>query len=294
MSRTHTPFGRLALLAVAAAAALFAVAATPPGRASAGDDRLTPIIARLLADPKTPYLPAEGEPGPFPLTTVADRMRSANNLKQIGVAMHTFASVNNDCFPAAAIVDKNGKALLSWRVMLLPYVEQDSLFRQFKLDEPWDSAHNKKLLPLMPQVYAPTVRGRPPVENATYYQVFAGTGTMFDPKQAQNNGPLTLGTRIVGVTDGTSNTAMVVEAGYPVPWTKPEDVPYDEKKALPVLGGLFKQGFHVLMGDGSVRFVGRRANPDALRALITASGGEVIDWNDLPAPRPVWRLYNPR
>jgi hypothetical protein len=78
---------------------------------------------------------------------------------------------------------------------------------------------------------------------------------------------------------------MIVEAGEPVIWSKPDDVVYDAKKALPKLGGLFKEGFHVTVGDGSTRFISRKdAKQAALRALITPSGGEVFSWNDLPEP----------
>src|SRR5262245_56693586 len=76
----------------------------------------------------------------------------ANNLKQIGVAMHTYHDKHRS-FPAAAIYGKDGKALLSWRVALLPYLGLEALYKEFKLDEPWDSAHNKRLLEKMPAVY---------------------------------------------------------------------------------------------------------------------------------------------
>ena len=75
----------------------------------------------------------------------ARRAQCTNNLKQIGLAMHNYASANG-AFPPAAIYDANGKPLLSWRVLILPYLEQDSLYKQFHLAEPWDSPHNKRTL----------------------------------------------------------------------------------------------------------------------------------------------------
>src|SRR5262249_51556565 len=83
----------------------------------------------------------------------ASRMQNQNNLKEMALAMHNYHDVNGK-FPPAAICDKQGKPLLSWRVAILPYVEQDNLYKQFKLDEPWDSEHNKKLIAQMPKVYA--------------------------------------------------------------------------------------------------------------------------------------------
>src|SRR5439155_1388856 len=120
-------------------------------------------------------------------------------------------------FPAAAVYDKDGKAILSWRVLILPYIEQDRLYRKFRLNEPWDSPHNKKLLEMMPKTYAaPNAKGDPPY--TTHYQVFVGPGAGFEGKR---------GLRIGDFTDGTSNTILVAEAARAVPWTKPEDLPYD-------------------------------------------------------------------
>ena len=83
----------------------------------------------------------------------ASRAQSQNNLKQFALAMHNYHSTYNHLPPAASF-DKNGKPMLSWRVMILPFIEQDALYKQFRLEEPWDSEHNKKLLAKMPEVFA--------------------------------------------------------------------------------------------------------------------------------------------
>jgi hypothetical protein len=201
--------------------------------------------------------------------------QSANNLKQIALAFHNYHDTYGS-FPAAAIYSKDGKPLLSWRVAILPYLEQDGLYRQFKLDEPWDSAHNKRLLERMPPVYAAPVAGsRPPVaagknpaQTDTYYQGFVGESAVFEGKD---------GVRITEITDGTSNTLLMVEAGEPVPWTKPEDLPFDPKKPLPKLGGVFPEIFYAAFCDGSVRGLKKKMDERTLRALITRNGGEVVD-----------------
>src|SRR6202789_1676353 len=82
----------------------------------------------------------------------ARRAQCVNNLKQIGLAMHNYHSAN-DAFPMPAITDKDGKPLLSRRVAILPYIEKQELYNKFKLEEPWDSPHNKALLKEMPTTY---------------------------------------------------------------------------------------------------------------------------------------------
>jgi hypothetical protein len=167
-----------------------------------------------------------------------------------------------------------GRALLSWRVALLPFLEQDELYKQFRLNEPWDSPHNKGLLDKMPKVFAPPGRADAG-SGMTYYQVFVGPHAAFEKHRA-------LG--IQDFTDGTSNTILIVEAGSPVPWTKPEDLHYAADEPLPRLGGLFGDIFHAALADGSVRTFPTDVDPEALRKLITRDGGEVVDIDRVKRP----------
>ncbi|OWK34458.1 hypothetical protein FRUB_10429 [Fimbriiglobus ruber] len=193
----------------------------------------------------------------------ASRARSTNNLKQIALAMHNYEATYGT-LPAAAITDKNGKKLLSWRVSILPYIEQNQLYNQFKLDEPWDSEHNKKLIPLMPITYADP---RLPAEvGKTFYKVFVGKDAGFDPVKKR---------RFVDITDGTSNTFMAAATGEPVTWTKPDDIEIDIEKPLPDLMKPFGS-LLVAFFDGSVRYVAPGVAPKTLKALITPTGGEVV------------------
>jgi hypothetical protein len=203
--------------------------------------------------------------------------QSANNLKQIALACHNYHDTFGS-FPPAAVYSKDGKPLLSWRVAILPYLEGDALYRQFKLDEPWDSAHNKRLLKQMPPVYAAPVpvsgvlpgrpEGKQALQTETYYQGFVGEGAVFEGKE---------GIRMAEIRDGTSNTLLVVEGGEPVPWTKPQDLSFDRRKPLPKLGGLFPEIFYAALCDGSVHGLKKKLDEQTLRALITRNGGEVID-----------------
>jgi hypothetical protein len=199
-----------------------------------------------------------------------DRERSKRRVDEIRDALYDYWDTNG-VFPPDAIVGKAGKPLLSWRVLLLPHLGQDKLFKQFKLQEPWDSVHNKKLLDRMPSVYAPG-RGKTNNRYSTFYQVFTGPGTIFEGHK---------GIRTTDFTKGTSRTVMLAEAGEAVPWTKPADLVYDPHKPLPKLGGMFGGDFHILLGDGVVYYVKKGYNQKVMRALVTQVGGEVADYNDL-------------
>jgi hypothetical protein len=192
----------------------------------------------------------------------ADRLRSSNNLKQIGLAIHNVHDTYGE-FPFAARNTKWVHPGLSWRVALLPFIEQDNLYKQFKLDEPWDSEANKKFIDKMPRVFAPP-KGVEAKPGHTFYRMFDGPGTVFRMKS------------IVDIMDGTSNTLMVVEAGEPVIWTKPDEPEFDPKKPLPKLGGHFADGLNVLFADGSTRFLRKSLDEKTLKALITADGKEDV------------------
>lgn len=200
----------------------------------------------------------------------AAQAQSSNNLKQIGIAMHNYENVNNG-MPPAAVCDKKGKPMLSWRVLILPYVEEDNLYKQFKLDEPWDSENNKKLIAKMPKVYA-----MPGVKDAkadqTFYRVFVGNGAAYDYLK---------GPRIADFTDGTSNTILVATAKDSVIWTKPDELDFDaEKDMTKLLGFMPGSTSQVAFADGSVRGLSPKITKKTLHAMITRGGGEVFSEDD--------------
>lgn len=219
------------------------------------------VAAKELATLGTLVVPAVGN-----ARSAARRAQSMNNLKQIGLAMHNYAaSYPENPFPPAVLYGPDGKTPYSWRVALLPYLGEDALFRQYNFNEPWDSENNKKVLEKMPVVYRdPSDEG--PSKNASYF-VLTGPDTIFSGKD---------GTKIAQITDGTSNTILTVEAKRDIPWTKPEDIPYERGKALPKLGGHHDEGFIAGFADGSVRFIAKAIDEKVLRMLFTKSGGEVI------------------
>lgn len=197
----------------------------------------------------------------------AERMRSANNLKQLLLALHNYHDAFGR-FPTD-IRDKDGKPLLSWRVQILPFIEQENLYKQFKLDEPWDSEHNKKLIPLMPKTLR-SPRQAAAIKDKTTYLAPLGKSFIFDDPK---------GIKIFEITDGTSNTIALVEAedDRAVTWTTPEDITIDAKNPVNGLLGHYADGFHAAFADGSVRFIKKSIDPKSLWALFTKDGGEVVE-----------------
>lgn len=207
----------------------------------------------------------------------AERIESVNHLKLMMGAIHEYHDKHKQ-LPPVAIRDSNGNPLLSWRVALLPYLGEEALYKQFKLDEPWDSSHNIQLLEKMPEVYY--FRGQAAPNGMTHFQVFTGPGTAFerDGLNLPKDFP-----------DGTYATLFIVEARDPVPWTKPQDLVYDPDKPLPPLGlgrekrtwlsGNFMRGEIVLgaFGDGTVRSFWGEIKESSWRKLITRNGGEEPD-----------------
>jgi hypothetical protein len=209
-------------------------------------------------------------------------VRSSVSIKQIGLAIHNYHEVNGH-LPPAVVRDKDGRPLYSWRVALLPYIEEVSLYKQFNLDEPWDSEHNKTLIEKMPRVYAPALGGND-APGLTRYQVFVGPGTAFEKP----------GLTWADFPDGLRSTLLVVEAGEPVVWSQPVDLAYAPAGPLPQLGAGYKKpvhflcrevwrnpGFVVSFADGSVRFIQSSTDERLLRAIITRNGGERVDVTDL-------------
>lgn len=194
----------------------------------------------------------------------ARRTQSMNNMRQMTLAMHNYHSATGK-FPAQAITDDNGKPLLSWRVAILPYINEQALYDQFHHDEPWDSPHNKKLIAKMPMAYqSPSVGLQP---GKTVYLGIAGEGKAFGKE------PLA----ISDITDGSSNTALMVEVDseLAVEWTRPADFEADERNPMQGLGRVQAGGFIASMADGSTQFISRSMDQQTWLDMLTIAGGEI-------------------
>jgi len=188
----------------------------------------------------------------------AQRTVSMNNLSLIGWAMLKYEAANKT-YPARANFDKEGKALLSWRVHILPFLGHDNLYRQFKLDEPWDSPTNKKLIARMPTVYAAS-QSQAGRDDKTTYLVPTGQASMFRGDT---------GIRLEDIKNGPSNTIMVFQTddSRAVYWTQPEDLPVDSKD---LLDGLEIEGLSAYLAafaDGSVQLISKDRSLAAIQAL---------------------------
>ncbi|MCA9085820.1 MAG: DUF1559 domain-containing protein [Planctomycetaceae bacterium] len=211
----------------------------------------------------------------MPARLRAQRMSTLNSLKQIALAMHNFHESYGH-FPPQALVDKDGKRLLSWRVLILPYLDNGPLYQQFHLDEPWDSPHNIKLVSSMPFAY----RGSQTDEDA----IRAGKTRMTTPLTKDSVfGRPGSGMKIQSILDGTSNTLLVAEAApdQTFIWTKPDDVVIPSENPLSVLLDAAAKGFHACLSDGSARLIPQSIDEATLRALLTVDGREVIDFGKL-------------
>jgi len=158
----------------------------------------------------------------------------------------------------------------AWRVLILPFLDRQDLYQQFHLDEPWDSEHNKKLIAKMPAVFRGDPKDGVP-EGHTTVIVFTGEGTPFGMEKAPS---------FRDFTDGTSNTIAFVAAGpdKAVPWTKPQDLPFDPANPIAALGKISDRGFIVALFDGSVHRLPKNIPAATLKALITHASGEKVDF----------------
>ncbi len=198
----------------------------------------------------------------------AQRAQQQNNLKQILLALHNFHGTYQH-FPPAIVIDPQSKVARSWRVELLPFLDQAGLYEQYKKDEPWDSEANKKVLAQMPAIF----RHPSQVTDSTNTAIVAayGKGLVFEENDTD-------GTQLQEILDGISNTIAVVESKTEIPWTKPEDILIDlSKDKLPEFGGFSEGIFQVGMGDGSVRAILKSIDIAVLKKLFTKAGGERIE-----------------
>jgi hypothetical protein len=206
--------------------------------------------------------------------TPAEKQLSQNNLKQIVLAFLNYQDTYKT-LPSPKGGQGPTKGRLSWRVAILPYVEQQELYQQFKLDQAWDSAANKKVLETsaMPKLFA-SPRAKPGEERKTYYQTFTGPFTIFPTEKSQ--------IKRGDFQRGDSELWLVAEAANPVDWTRPDDITAPNMSTR--LGGIFDGDFNVACFDGKAHYVRKSAfnSSDLLTFVNPQQPAAVAGW---PPPR---------
>ncbi|MFK7766145.1 MAG: DUF1559 domain-containing protein [Mariniblastus sp.] len=210
----------------------------------------------------------------------ARRVTSMNNLRQCALAAHNFESAYMS-FPAAYSVDDKGKKLLSWRVHILPFIEQNELYEKFNLKEPWDSPTNKKLIEQMPEVFRSPISSAA-VGKTTYRSTAVKTGIIGAPKKPFSNaGSVGFG----AITDGSSNTIMYVETSDKLAqfWTQPDEGIDPADFDLKAIFGAYPGGTNVAMGDGSGQFLSETVDKDSFKNLLERADGNIVTIDDFDA-----------
>lgn len=194
----------------------------------------------------------------------AHRTRCSKHMKLFGLAFHSYYT-EHGTLPPAYLTDEDGKPMHSWRVLILPFMEQQELYDQYNFDEPWNGPNNRLLWSKMPKFYScPEAEFDAPL---TSYQVAVGPGTAFDPEQSIT---------FDDMLDGTSNTVLVFDAAAdPVIWTEPRDIPYDPDEPLSpsFRTSAHRDGMIAGRADGSTLHLKGEVSDQKLRSLIERSNG---------------------
>jgi prepilin-type processing-associated H-X9-DG protein len=201
----------------------------------------------------------------------ARRAVCTDNLKRIGQAMHQYHDTYK-CFPAAVLTDEAGNPMRSWRIALLPFLENSTVCDQYDFNEPWDSPGNQVCDCVRPQAFAcPSDIQAGPFD--TSYVMIVGEGTA----GGVPNEKLCM----ADIRDGVSCTIFAIEVtGSGIPWLEPRDITMDEaiayiaNPAAHKLPHAHPGGVNVLTFDGSVHFLASATDPEVLKALMTRNGGE--------------------
>ncbi len=200
---------------------------------------------------------------------LAARRACVDQMTKIVAAMGAY-SEKEMTLPPPAIYDPQGRPLLSWRVALLPYLDEGQLYAQFHLDEPWDSEHNRPLVARMPALFAcPAL----PLQSE-------GKTTYVVPRHAESvfPGPGGVPWSDIGVeaATGTWDAIALLEAApdRAVVWTKPEDLNVDLENPLTGLGGEHGDVFLLVRVDATPGMFSLDVDRKVIRGMLTRVGND--------------------
>ncbi|MEN6405920.1 MAG: DUF1559 domain-containing protein [Thermoguttaceae bacterium] len=202
---------------------------------------------------------------------VAPRMQCVYNLQQIALAMRQYESVYGS-FPPAYVTDPRGKALYSWRVLLLPYLGYQDLYDRFRLNESWNSPANRRISDLTLDVFQCPAQPRTRAPTTNYLMV-VGSHTISSGRNPR---------RLAEITDGLTNTILVVEvADSDIRWAEPSDLRFDRLNFTinngkrQTISSYHAEGANTAFCDGSVRLLKDSTSPGLVRAMVTIDGSEL-------------------
>jgi hypothetical protein len=202
------------------------------------------------------------------------RLLDLSNLRRLGFAVAAYHDAKGH-YPPAYVLGPDGKPWHSWRVLLLPYLDEEKLFGEYNFNEPWDGPNNRRLASRIPSVFRSQRAQRKSDSVVTSYLAVVGEGTLWPgagtvPRQE--------------VTDGEAQTILLVEnSGLGVHWMEPRDLEFATMSfglGRPDGVSSWYQDPAIVTADGSVRRLKRELRPETLRALLTIRGGERLEQNE--------------
>jgi hypothetical protein len=208
-------------------------------------------------------------------------LQTAANLARIGAALQAYHQTHGR-FPPAYLTDDQGVPIHSWRVLILPYLDESVLYAAYRFDEPWDGPSNSRLVSRMPTVFASPSDVADPSIGVTSFLAITGTGTLFPPDASASRSD---------VLDRLEDTILVVEsAESEISWLEPEDLLVSrmsfQLNQAPRLSIRTRDSSspHVLRADGTVRRLRASTPARTVQGMTTINGLEVIDWSVAEAP----------
>ena len=216
---------------------------------------------------------------PALMTTVMEQLggsfrllKNKRKFREVALAIHNFESAFRQLPPAKQPRSETGEPLLSWRVYILPFLgtDEQALYQQFRLDEPWDSPNNLPLVKKMPDIYATFPQELAPFNVAQGYTTLVapqGEGSILGSGEKSS---------LSDVTDGLAHTLFFFEVKpeKAVPWTAPKDYAFDPKDPG---SGLAEGSFLAAMGDGSVQVLSTQNEPQTLLNLFLKNDGNAVE-----------------
>lgn len=202
---------------------------------------------------------------------------SQGRLNQLSMALHNYHDTYGQ-FPPAFVADENGKPIHSWRVLILPFIEEQQLYKEYRFDEPWDGPHNVTLSNRMPVAFhSPS---EPPSKSHTNLVVITGPQTIF---------PGSRSTCLDDIRDGQENTILLTEVGNSmIPWLAPQDLSAEtmsfrvkDSTGTGISCAKWRQPYVVFADSITAYSLMPSLDPDSLRALTTISGREPITRDEL-------------